>query len=59
MMTNDNHFTVLGFTTATGEPIMGAVIVAIKSIRPEYITVLSENQFGLSLLHAWIYLLPK
>ncbi len=25
-MMNDNHFTVLGFATATGEPIMCAVI---------------------------------
>jgi hypothetical protein len=26
--TNDNHFTVLGFTAATGEPIMCAMIVS-------------------------------
>ena len=36
--TNDNHFTVLGFTAATGEPIMCAVIVEGKTMRPEVVT---------------------
>jgi hypothetical protein len=36
--TNSNHFTVLGFTAATGEAIMCAIIVAGKTIKPEVIT---------------------
>jgi hypothetical protein len=36
--TNSNHF--ISFTVATGEPIMFAVIVSGKSIRPEVITSL-------------------
>jgi hypothetical protein len=37
-MMNDNHFTVLGFTAATGEPMMCAVNAAGKPIRSEIIT---------------------
>jgi hypothetical protein len=36
--TNDTHFTVLGFTAATGEPIMCAIIVEGKTIKPEVVT---------------------
>jgi hypothetical protein len=36
--TNDTHFTVLGFTAATGEPIMCAVIVEGKTMKPEVVT---------------------
>jgi hypothetical protein len=36
--TNSTHFTLLGFTTATGEPVMCAVIIAAKTLRPEVIT---------------------
>jgi hypothetical protein len=36
--TNDSHFTVLGFTAATGEPIMCALILEGKVMRPEVIT---------------------
>ena len=36
--TNCNHFTVLGFTAATGQPIMCAVIISGKTIHPEAIT---------------------
>lgn len=34
--TNDAHFTVLGFTAATGEPIMCAIIFAAKSMKDEW-----------------------
>ena len=36
--TNDTHFTVLRFTAATGEPIMCAVIVEGKTMKPEVVT---------------------
>ena len=36
--TNDTHFTVLGFTAATGQPIMCAVIVEGKTLKPEVVT---------------------
>jgi hypothetical protein len=36
--TNHNHFTVLGFTAATGEPFMCAIIVSGKTMKPEIIT---------------------
>jgi hypothetical protein len=36
--TNCNHFTVLGFTAGTGEPIMCAIIVSGKTMRPEVVT---------------------
>jgi hypothetical protein len=36
--TNDTHFTVLGFTAATGEPIMCAVIIEGKTMKPEVVT---------------------
>jgi len=36
--TNSTHFTLLGFTAATGEPVMCAVIIAAKTLRPEVIT---------------------
>ncbi len=36
--TNESHFTVLGFTTATGEPIMCALILEGKVMHPEVIT---------------------
>jgi len=36
--TNDTHFTLLEFTPATGEPIMCAVIVEGKSMKPEVVS---------------------
>jgi hypothetical protein len=30
--TKDSHFTVLGFTAATGEPVMCAIIFASKEL---------------------------
>jgi hypothetical protein len=45
--TNNNHFTVLGFTAATGEPVMCAIIVSRKTMKPEIITsldVLAEKE---------------
>jgi len=36
--TNCNHFTVLGFTTATGDPIMCAIIVAGKTMKFKVVT---------------------
>ena len=36
--TNDNHFTLLGFTAATGEPVMCAIIMAGKSINSDAVT---------------------
>jgi hypothetical protein len=36
--TNCNHFTVLGFTAATGDPIMCAIIVSGKTMKPEVVT---------------------
>jgi hypothetical protein len=36
--TNSTHFTLLGFTAATGEPVMCVVIIAAKTLRPEVIT---------------------
>jgi hypothetical protein len=36
--TNNHHFTVLGFTAATGEAIMCAIIVSGKSLKPEVVT---------------------
>jgi hypothetical protein len=45
--TNNNHFTVLGFTAATGEPVMCAIIVSGKTMKPEIITsldVLAEKE---------------
>jgi hypothetical protein len=35
---NNHHFTVLGFTAATGEAIMCAIIVLGKSLKPEVVT---------------------
>jgi hypothetical protein len=39
--TNNNHFTILGFTAATGEPVMCVIIVLGKTIKPETITSLN------------------
>ncbi len=36
--TNDNHFTLLGFTCATGEPVMCGVIIEGNTLRPEIVT---------------------
>ncbi len=36
--TNCNHFTILGFTAATRQPIMCAVMISGKTIHPEAIT---------------------
>jgi hypothetical protein len=36
--TNSNHFTVLGFTAATGEAIMCAIIASGKTMKPEVVT---------------------
>jgi hypothetical protein len=36
--TNNNHFTVLGFTATTGEAIMCATIVLGKTLKPEVVT---------------------
>jgi len=36
--TKDAHFTVLGFTAASGEAVMCAVIVAAKTFKPEWRT---------------------
>ncbi len=36
--THETHFTVLGLTPETGEPIMCAVIVEGKSMKPEVVT---------------------
>jgi hypothetical protein len=36
--TNCNHFTVLGFTAATRDPIMCAIIVSGKTMKPEVVT---------------------
>ena len=36
--TNDNHFTLLGFTAATGEPVMCAIIMEGKSINSDAVT---------------------
>jgi hypothetical protein len=38
---NDTHFTVLGFTACTGEPIMCAVIVEGKTLKPDTVTGLN------------------
>jgi hypothetical protein len=35
---SDNHFTVLGFTAATGDPVMCAIIFEGDEIRPEVAT---------------------
>ena len=35
--TKDSHFTVLGFTAATGEPVMCAVIFAAKELRNDWV----------------------
>jgi hypothetical protein len=34
--TKDAHFTVLGFTAASGEPVMCAIIFAAKSFQEEW-----------------------
>ena len=34
----DSHFTVLGFTAATGEPICCAIIFAAKQLDPQWVT---------------------
>jgi hypothetical protein len=44
--TKDAHFSVLGFTAATGEPIMCAIIFAAKQLDPLWIT-------GLDPFAAW------
>jgi len=36
--TNDHHFTLLGFTSATGEPVMCAIIMEGKSINSDVVT---------------------
>ena len=36
--TNDNHFTVLGFTSASGEPIMCGIIIEGSKIRSDIVT---------------------
>jgi hypothetical protein len=36
--TNDNHFTLLGFTSATGEPVMCRVIIEGSKLQPEIVT---------------------
>jgi hypothetical protein len=36
--TKDAHFTVLGFTTSSGEPVMCVIIFAAKSLRDEWRT---------------------
>ena len=35
---NTNHFTVLGFTAATGEPVMCTLIMKGKTIKADVIT---------------------
>lgn len=34
--TKDTHFTVLGFTAATGEPVMCAIIFAAKALQEQW-----------------------
>jgi hypothetical protein len=34
----DNHFTVLGFTTATGYPVMCAIIIAASKLKVTDVT---------------------
>ena len=34
--TKDSHFTVMGFTTATGLPLMCAIIFAASELKPEW-----------------------
>jgi len=36
--TNDNHFTMLGFAVATGEPIMCAMILEGEKLRGDWVT---------------------
>ena len=36
--TNDNHFTMLGFTASTGEPMMCAIILEGKTINSDAVT---------------------
>ncbi len=36
--TKDAHFTVLGFTVATGEPLLCAIIFAAKTLKQEWVT---------------------
>ena len=36
--TNINHFMVLGFTTATGEPVMCTVVLEGMEVNPEWVT---------------------
>jgi hypothetical protein len=36
--TNSNHFTILGFTAATGEAIMCTIIASGKTMKPEVVT---------------------
>jgi hypothetical protein len=36
--TNDNHFTILGFTSATGEPVMCGVIIEGSKIQSGIVT---------------------
>jgi hypothetical protein len=45
--TKDGHFTVLGFTAATGEPVMCAIIFAAKELDPSWV-------LGLDLFVPWI-----